>query len=144
MLQSRPLPHAETCLWWMEMMCGRGWTISDVKTMDSIHNLGALYANQGKLKQAEEIYLRALAGKEKALDLDHTSTLGTVNNLGAIYADQGKLKEADEMYQRALAGYAKTLGQSHHLTQRVVTRLNALIQSSKPRRRKLFMLLFGR
>ncbi|RYP56571.1 hypothetical protein DL771_011750 [Monosporascus sp. 5C6A] len=63
-----------------------------------------LYSDQGKLKEAEEMYQRALQGKEKALGPDHTSTLDTVNNLGILYSDQGKLKEAEEMYQRALQG----------------------------------------
>ncbi|KAL2042340.1 hypothetical protein N7G274_004829 [Stereocaulon virgatum] len=46
--------------------------------------------NQGKLVEAEEMYRRALDGKEKAWGLDHTSTLtgNTVNNLGLLYADQ--------------------------------------------------------
>ena len=50
------------------------------------------------------MYVRALAGNEKALGPDHTSTLDTVNNLGILYRDQGKLAEAEQMYQRALAG----------------------------------------
>ena len=74
------------------------------------YNLGLLYSDQGKLKEAEEMHQRALQGKEKALGPDHTSTLGTVNNLGILYSDQGKLEEAEEMYQRALQGYEKALG----------------------------------
>ena len=31
------------------------------------------------------MYVRALAGYEKALGPDHTSTLTTVNNLGNLY-----------------------------------------------------------
>ncbi|KAH0535978.1 hypothetical protein FGG08_007115, partial [Glutinoglossum americanum] len=64
----------------------------------------------GKLDEAEEMYQRALQGKEKAWGPDHTSTLDTVNNLGNLYADQGKLDEVEEMYQRALQGYEKALG----------------------------------
>jgi hypothetical protein len=37
------------------------------------------------------MYVRALAGNEKA---DHASTLDTVNNLGNLYYAQGKLAEA--------------------------------------------------
>jgi Tfp pilus assembly protein PilF len=53
--------------------------------MDTVNNLGALYHDQGKLNKAEEMYRRALEGKEKALGPDHTSTLNTVNNLGLFY-----------------------------------------------------------
>jgi hypothetical protein len=48
------------------------------------HNLGLLYADQGKLDEAEKMYQRALQGKEKAWGPDHTSTLDTVNNLGLL------------------------------------------------------------
>ncbi|KUJ07733.1 uncharacterized protein LY89DRAFT_742504 [Mollisia scopiformis] len=74
------------------------------------HNLGDLYSDQGKLAEAEAMYLRALEGKEKALGLDHTSTLLTVNNLGKLYSNQGKLAEAEAMYLRALEGYENALG----------------------------------
>jgi Tfp pilus assembly protein PilF len=61
-----------------------------------------LYADQGKLAEAEKMYIRALQGCEEALGPDHTSTLSTVNNLGLLYADQGKLAKAEKMYIRAL------------------------------------------
>jgi tetratricopeptide (TPR) repeat protein len=37
--------------------------------------LGNLYVDQGRLKEAEAMYQRALEGYEKALRPDHTSTL---------------------------------------------------------------------
>jgi hypothetical protein len=49
------------------------------------------------------MYLRALAGYEKALGADHASTLRIVNNLRILYHDQGKLAEAEQMDLRALA-----------------------------------------
>jgi tetratricopeptide (TPR) repeat protein len=77
----------------------------DIDGMDwAFHNLGKLYVNQGKLAEAEKMYIRALQGKEEALGPDHTSTLDTVNNLGKLYANQGKLAEAEKMYIRALHG----------------------------------------
>jgi hypothetical protein len=59
------------------------------------------------------MYVRAPAGKEKALGPDHTSTLSTVHNLGNLYGDQGKLAEAEQMYQRALLGLQNSLGSEH-------------------------------
>jgi len=66
--------------------------------------LGVLYADQGKMDEAEKIYQRALQGREKTWGPEHTSTLGTVNNLGSLYADQGKMDEAEKMYDRAELG----------------------------------------
>ncbi|MCJ1457641.1 hypothetical protein MMC28_008010 [Mycoblastus sanguinarius] len=74
------------------------------------HQLGDLYSDQGKMKEAEDMYLRALTGYEKAWGPEHTSTLDTVNNLGNLYSNQGKMKEAEDMYLRALAGYEKARG----------------------------------
>ena len=48
------------------------------------------------------MYLRALAGREKALGPEHTLTLLTVNNLGILYRDQGKTKKAEKMLQRTV------------------------------------------
>ena len=60
------------------------------------------------MKEAEEMYLRALTGYEKIRGVEHTSTLPIVTNLGELYRKQGKLKEAEEMYLRVLTGYEKT------------------------------------
>jgi hypothetical protein len=63
-------------------------------TLDIVHNLGNLYQDQGKLKEAEAeaMHQRALIGKEKALGPDHISTLETIHALGNLYKDQGKLR----------------------------------------------------
>jgi tetratricopeptide (TPR) repeat protein len=71
---------------------------------------GSLYMNQAKMEEAEEMYIRALRGKEEAWGPKHTSTLDTVNNLGILYKNQGKMKEAEEMYLRALNGYTEAEG----------------------------------
>jgi len=79
-------------------------------TLSTVNNLGNLYADQGRLAEAEAMYNRALQGKEEALGPKHTSTLDTVNNLGNLYKNQGRLAEAEAMYSRALQGYEKALG----------------------------------
>jgi tetratricopeptide (TPR) repeat protein len=69
-----------------------------------------------KLAEAEQIFVRALAGYEKALGPDHISIPSTVHNLGNLYHLQGKLVEAEQMFVRALAGYEKALGPDHTST----------------------------
>jgi hypothetical protein len=54
-----------------------------------------------RYEKAEQMYLRALTGREKALGPDHTSTLDTTHNLGNLYGDQGKLDVAEQMCMRA-------------------------------------------
>ncbi|KAL8724135.1 MAG: hypothetical protein Q9166_008122, partial [cf. Caloplaca sp. 2 TL-2023] len=94
--------------------------------LDAVYLLGNLYADQGKLVEAEQMYQRALDGKEKVWGPEHTSTLDTVNNLGILYADQGKLVEAEQMYQRALDGKEKAWGPEHTATLDTVNNLGLL------------------
>ncbi|KAJ5520258.1 Pfs NB-ARC and TPR domain protein [Penicillium fimorum] len=90
-LQHRLIPHANFV---------RNGRFSDkVSVWKGLHRVGGLYRNKGMLREAEEIYQKALRGKEKALGPDHTSTLNTVHNLGLLYSDQEKWKEAEEMYK---------------------------------------------
>jgi len=85
-------------------------------TVWACYNLGRLYAHQGKLDEAEKMYMQALQGYEEALGPKHTSTLQTVNNLGNLYVDQGKLVEAEKMYIRALQGKEEALRPKHTST----------------------------
>jgi tetratricopeptide (TPR) repeat protein len=82
---------------------------TSTSTLNTVNNLGILYADQGRLENAEAMYERALQGKEKAWGPEHTSTLSTVNNLGNLYKSQGRLDKAEAMYERALDGYEKAL-----------------------------------
>ncbi|KAN0070370.1 hypothetical protein V8E54_011239 [Elaphomyces granulatus] len=122
--QRRLLPHAARC----SHAVLNGMVIAD-RMEGELHNLAFLYADQGKLDEAEKMYQRALQGYEKALGPDHTSTLDTVNNLGILYADQGKLDEAEKMYQRALQGKEKALGPGHTSTLNTVNNLGLLYKS---------------
>ena len=54
---------------------GKAWGPEHTSTLDTVHNLGNLYKNQGKMKEADTMYRRALEGKEKAWGPEHTSTL---------------------------------------------------------------------
>jgi Tfp pilus assembly protein PilF len=137
-LQRRLLPHAQACSRQMaKKETGRNYRLDDDNhgaldedeqdtVLDAIHLLGLLYADQGKLGEAEQMYERALRGKEEALGPTHTSTLDTVNNLGALYADQGKLGKAEQMYERALRGKEEALGPAHTSTLDTANNLGAL------------------
>ncbi|CAN9248412.1 unnamed protein product [Alternaria alternata] len=124
-LQRRLLLHAQACssqvvkrktVWYRGAAVGSNEDINEDQkretVLDAVHMLGVLYANQGRLDEAEQMYERALRGYEEALGVGHSSTLDTVNNLGNLYADQGRLGEAEQMYGRALRGY-EALGLDH-------------------------------
>ena len=115
LIQRRLLPHCDRVnLMFLQSKQGDFMNREDPLSVSSAcHELGILYSNQGKMKEAEDMYLRALAGREKAWGPKHTSTLNTVNNLGILYRHQGKMEEAEDMYLRALAGREKAWGPKH-------------------------------
>jgi tetratricopeptide (TPR) repeat protein len=43
----------------------KAWGAEHTSTLDTVNNLGILYASQGKLAEAEAMYVRALRGFEK-------------------------------------------------------------------------------
>jgi tetratricopeptide (TPR) repeat protein len=127
LLQQRLLPHAERCLWWIRenVLSLNECSFRDPPIIDSLHSLGILFADRGKLREAEEMYDRALKGHEATLGPDHTSTLKIVQNVGNLYKVQGKHQEAEKMYDRALKGY-KRLGCYHRTTLEIANNLGTV------------------
>ncbi len=89
-------------------------------------NLAYLYHHLGQSTEAEQMYIRALHGYEKAWGPDHTLTLDTVSNLGRLYIDQSRLVDAEQMLTRALQGMERALGQEHTSTLSTVNNLGLL------------------
>ena len=78
-----------------------------------LNTLGNVYRNQGRYKEAEPLYERALAIHEKALGPEHPDTAQSLNNLAVLYRSQGRYEEAEPLYERALAIYEQALGPEH-------------------------------
>ena len=98
----------------------------DDDILECLLTFGNFYREQGRFKDVEMMYSRALAGYEKAWGPDHTFTLNSVHNLGVLYADQGLLKDAEMMYDRALVGKEKAWGPDHTSTLNTVNNLGLL------------------
>ncbi|KAB2098622.1 hypothetical protein AG0111_0g13152 [Alternaria gaisen] len=141
-LQRRLLLHAQACssqvvkrktVWDRGAAVGSNEDINEDQkretVLDAVHMLGVLYANQGRLGEAEQMYERALQGYEEALGRNHSSTLNTVNNLGLLYKNQGKLGEAEKMFERALRGKEEALGVGHSSTLDTVNNLGLLYKN---------------
>jgi CHAT domain-containing protein/Tfp pilus assembly protein PilF len=73
----------------------------------------ARFRTEGRFAEAETLYKRALAIREKALAPDHPDVATGLNNLAALYVDQGRYAEAEPLYKRALAIWEKALGPDH-------------------------------
>jgi tetratricopeptide (TPR) repeat protein len=79
----------------------------------ALNKLAVVYRAQGKYADAEELYKRALAIREKALGASHPNVAQTLNNLANLYDDQGKYADAESLHKRALAIREKALGARH-------------------------------
>jgi hypothetical protein len=69
----------------------------------TLNNLAVLLHVQGRRSEAEPLYLRALAIRERVLGPGHPSTLGTLASLAALYDAEGRHDEAEALRVRAVA-----------------------------------------
>jgi CHAT domain-containing protein/tetratricopeptide (TPR) repeat protein len=79
----------------------------------ALYNLAVVYAALGKYADAEGVFKRALAIKEKALGADHTDVAKALHNLAIVYEEQAKYADAEGLFKRALAIWEKALGKDH-------------------------------
>ena len=78
-----------------------------------LNQSGYYLHGRARYAEAEPLYRRALAIREKAQGPDHPDTATTLNNLAGIYDEQGRYVEAESLYQRAIAICEKGLGPDH-------------------------------
>ncbi len=90
-----------------------GFGPQDPRLGTSLNNLAVVYEDLGRYAEAEPLYNRALAIREKALGPDHPRVATSLNNLALLYHAQGKYAEAEPLYKRALAIQEKALGPEH-------------------------------
>jgi tetratricopeptide (TPR) repeat protein len=79
----------------------------------ALNKLGIVCWKQGKYTEAEGLFKRALAIREKALGANHPDVGQTLNNLALVYGAQAKYTEAEGLFKRALAIREKALGANH-------------------------------
>ena len=80
----------------------------------ALNNLAELYDGQGRYAEAEPLYKRALAIREKALGPDHPRCRNSRSTTWpSCTTAQGRYAEAEPLYKRALAIREKALGPDH-------------------------------
>ncbi|MCP9928831.1 CHAT domain-containing protein [Cyanobium sp. CH-040] len=75
--------------------------------------LAFTYTMRALYSQAEPLYKRALAIREKALGPDHPDTVTSIDNLGMLYSRQGLFSQAEIHLEQALSIRIKKLGPNH-------------------------------
>ena len=78
-----------------------------------MNQAGVLLFSKALYAEAEPLYERALAIREKALGPEHPDVAMSLNNLAALYRNQGAYAKAEPLYERALAIREKALGPEH-------------------------------
>jgi tetratricopeptide (TPR) repeat protein len=104
----RLLPHALTCASLIESF---GMEFAEGARL--LNQAGYYLNERAEYAQAEPLFRRALAIREKALGPEHPHTASSLNNLAELLRFQGKPEEAEPLYRRALAIYEKALGPEH-------------------------------
>jgi CHAT domain-containing protein/tetratricopeptide (TPR) repeat protein len=87
-----------------------------------------MYDNQGRYTDAESLYQRSLAIREKALGRDHPDVANSLSNLALLYGRQERYTDAEPLYQRSLAIREKALGRDHPSVAISLNNLAALYQ----------------
>ena len=71
--------------------------------------MAILLKDQGKLGEAEPLYLEALATSRRTLGNEHPDTLASIYNYAGLLLKQGKREEALEHYRLELEGVLRLL-----------------------------------
>ena len=87
LIQRRLLPHCDHVYSILQRHLQEAFKNREYLSCLSVacHKLGDLYKDQGKMKEAEDMYLRALAGYEKTWGPEHKQALDTRYNFGLLY-----------------------------------------------------------
>jgi tetratricopeptide (TPR) repeat protein len=75
--------------------------------------MGLLYDRQGQYADAEPMFKRSLAIKEKTFGPNHPDVAIALINLASLYGEQARFSEAEPLHKRALAINEKALGPNH-------------------------------
>ena len=89
--------------------------------------LADLYADHENHNDAEPLYERALAIRERELARFQAGIARTLNRLASIYEATGRAVEAEELYRRVLSASEPALGEAHPSVQAARRRLDRIL-----------------
>ena len=98
-------------------------------TADKFTRLADQLEKRGAYANAERLYRRSLAIREKAQGPDHRQTATSLSNLAVLLQARGDLAGAEPLYRRALAIREKALGPNHPDTAATRSELAGLVEA---------------
>jgi tetratricopeptide (TPR) repeat protein len=69
----------------------KAWGVEHTSTLNTVNNLGLLYADQGKMAEAEKMYQQALKGYQTALGPNHAKCQRLVLAIAALGSPPGMI-----------------------------------------------------
>jgi serine/threonine protein kinase/tetratricopeptide (TPR) repeat protein len=84
-----------------------------IETLSTLHQLANLYWYQGKLTQAESLYLEVIEQRSRLVGKDHPTTLQADYDLASLYILQKRWNEAEPLIRRTLEAQRRALGPDH-------------------------------
>ncbi|PCG88113.1 Tetratricopeptide-like helical [Penicillium occitanis (nom. inval.)] len=75
--------------------------------------LASIYKEQGRWKEAEELFVQVMEMRERVLDVEHPYTLSSMANLAFTLKEQGRRAEAINLLQNCERLQMKILGIRH-------------------------------
>jgi tetratricopeptide (TPR) repeat protein len=102
------IPQVLTCKALIEQ-----WDMTFPEAAQILNDAGYYLYKRAQYEEAERLFQRALAIRERVLGSEHTDTAASLNNLAELYDDLGKYEEAEPLYQRALAIRERVQGTEH-------------------------------
>ena len=86
-------------------------------TLQTVNNLAHLYADQGRLKDSEDLHIQALLGYQKAVGREcfptYIPALQTLQDLASLFDRQHQTHDARALYVKALSGYQQVYENDH-------------------------------
>ena len=98
------------------------------RTARTLTFLAQIYRRQANYDQAQPLFERALAIRERALGTKHPDVAISLNNLAVFYGEEGQYAEAEPLFRRALAIQEKTLGPEHPHVAKTLENCAALLR----------------
>ena len=90
--------------------------------------LGSVYEKQGRLTEAEAMYLQAIAGYTSELKAVHPDLLKVRFNLGVLYEHENRLVEAEATMHQVLEGRKEVFGLDHEATMKAMQMLGSILK----------------
>ena len=97
-----------------EMFDIRHKVLSLEEMLASMNSIASSYGRQDRYKDAERVYLKAMAMSQVVMSDDYEQALRTRNDLAYLYVKQGRFEDAERVFLEALELGRNALDQGHN------------------------------